>query len=93
MTGFELLEKLVKMPNEALKLQIYCGINGGDEEEIVEAFVDRDGSVTMTTAGDREEYTRRYNEEPETDNSLEGQYIRNCERGWEAQFREGGIAV
>lgn len=87
MTGFELLEALTAMPNEALELEIYCGIDGGDGEAVQDLTIAGDGSVNLYREKDLEEMEERDRafDFPDESGDTEEVYVRNCERHWESE--------
>ena len=85
MTGFELIEALIKMPANVLRLPIYCGADTGDNDEIVELIIDKDDSITMHTIEDVFEI--RQMDMSDYIESIDGDadYWINKEREWESR--------
>lgn len=74
MTGFQLLEALTKMDKEALRSDIFAGLN--DEDRIVDAYVTSDGFVSLLT-----EYQRDLDAEEEQKEK------ERMEASWDEYFR------
>ena len=80
MTGFQLLEALTKMDKEALRSDIFAGLN--DEDRIVDAYVTSDGFVSLLTEAARATDAEETERQAEEERLMQEEYWKNKRDEW-----------